>query len=179
MLSTEAFERMYSECINRKRFGDSGTDREKVRNILIQLCWPVGILRLLNCKLNWEMNFQDLSWEQYVDAKRWQPNILHIIDSLVSKPSGKRGIAPQCRGITKSTVLEKCKEAASTYREIDPWLICRGHDVVDAFRLFFSKKKFDYSMEGYLRSGYSMECFAKTKLAEDIEKWKMSTSTQK
>ena len=174
MLSTAAFNRMYTEWVDGQKLGYSRTEREEVRNKLIKVTRPVGLLRLLNSSLKWGMSFKELPWEEYVDVNQWELKIDGLIRFLVNTPSASGEKAPRQRGIREVQVREKYEETLRFYGDFDPWLICRGHDVVEVFRLFFAKGKprFSTPLEGILRAAYSQEAFEQTLLAAAVEKWK-------
>lgn len=174
MLSTAAFNRMYTEWVDGQKLGYGRTEREEVRRKLIKVTLPVGLLQLLNCSLKWGMSFKELPWEQYVDMNQWELKIDGLIRFLVTNPSASGEKAPSQRGIQEVQVREKYEEALKNYGDYDPWLICRGHDVVEVFRLFFAKGKprFSTDIERILRAAYSQETFKQTVLAASVEKWK-------
>ena len=174
MLSTSAFDRMYAEWVDGQKIGYGSIEREGVRKKLINVTQPVGLLRLLNCSLKWGISFQELPWEKHIDLNQWELKVDELINFLVSKPSASGGPAPQRRGINETLVREKYEQAVKNYEKYDPWLICRGHDVVEVFRIFFAKgKPFSSTpIEGNLRTAYSKESFEKTDLAATVEKWK-------
>lgn len=142
-----------------------------IRQILCNLAFPVGLLRLLNDTHGWKISFQEIPWEQFVDKSTWTTKVSVLIAFLVQMPTAGGGARPSMRGITETLIAEKYAEALPIYSSINPWQICRGHDVIDLFIAYFSRGKQNHKSahESNLRSGYSPELFSKTKLYSDIE----------
>jgi len=140
-----------------------------VREALLEAALPLGVLMFLSLKHDYNLTFKDIDHREFVDpatlAADLRQMVRHVCSSSDHRNSDKGSIIP---------VLEK--ELAKGH---DPWVACRGHDMVsilllalrETFGLYNARNMGQGMLSGTLRLGYGFDDFSATGLYRDLKEW--------
>lgn len=140
-----------------------------IRETILTACYPIGLLMYLSLRNNYELNFRDMDYHDFIE-----PSTLEIdIDRFVTHVHSRSGFSKE----KKKNLLRLLNQEFS--KKHDPWQICRGHDMVDILIMGFQHSFGSYnsralnhgSMQGSLRLAYSREHFEETGLFQGLDHW--------
>ena len=150
-----------------------------VVSIILENALPIGFLRWIASPSqdNLPLKFKNISFENFVNQTKLDINIGKLIEE-VKKNSGDIEIDEK---------LIKIKIKALKRKNIDPWEVCSGHDMVQlltiGLRFVFGNKKTKTItagvLEGILRLTYENTYFCITGLYRSIENWEKTNPTYK
>ncbi len=150
--------------------------------LLAQACLPIGSLLLISARQNLGLNFEGLTFKDFVDSESLEIDLTKLIRSVMNKSSRHDSqLAAQIR--------QEVSTAVSHTTQI--WDMARGHDCVEllvfALRFTIGTKKSktddrkpipinDDLLERELRLAFSEADFAVTLLFEGIDVWESANA---
>jgi hypothetical protein len=152
-----------------RAFGiDLKTDPEGVATVirekLISLSLPLGLLRLISVREALQLSFKNIDHKKTVASRTLECNIDAVVDIVLAK-SKLPAISPA--GLKGKLITEQ----AASY---DPWQICQGHDVAKFFVI--SVRKYwgvggvsAEEIERSLRLAYESNYFWRTELGVSLK----------
>lgn len=184
LIKSSAFGRLISEIGNMKKIKKhlclpTNTKLNEIirylRTKLITLATPIALLRLVNHRENLGLNFQKkrkkcerdkMDYSKFIKPSEMEINEEKFIQNLMARGAKS--------GVTASKLLNLLRKEKKANH--DPWQLCRGHDLTEILSLGTRKMWSNTALntetvERELRLAYSKECFEKTKLFADLEKW--------
>jgi hypothetical protein len=166
MINSPAFNRLINEYTNETLVSKVEKDHSlSLLNLLFNLALPIGYLRWGSIKFDWNLNFGDLPYEDFIDSKSISIDTEKLIDILIRSSFNKR--------INKLKIFNGIDDLSQI--STDPYIICNGHDVLSIFTLLFVYKN-RYrreDMEAVLRACYNFEFFKTTSLYKDLINWEI------
>jgi len=150
----------------------------ELRQELIQVGLPLGYLRWLSFRENYEFSFDELPFKDFVDAATLVVDVNKIL-KVIRTITRKQVLPTDLEVKKKIGELEKCNE--------DPWHICQGHDLVKLIEIILPKlmgkhcgnqmaqdtrrKVHSDHLARGLRMAYEFAHFTKTQLYQSICAW--------
>ncbi len=147
----------------RQRTGDT------VKEAIVNSSLPLGMLMFLSLKNSYNLSFRDINHRSFVDPAKLSTDNKRMIDHIFSSSDHSNA--------AKRTVMQDLE--AELKKSYDPWVICRGHDMVsilllalrESIGLYNSRSMNQGMLSGTLRLSYSREDFHDTDLYAAIKEW--------
>ncbi|MHB0857297.1 MAG: DUF4435 domain-containing protein [Anaerolineae bacterium] len=181
ILVSPALEKVLRELVPSDRLGDVERIAEEVRDALVQIGTPVGILRWVSFRDHLDLNFRDLPFHEFIDAKALVVDRRRLI-RCVRTVAGARKLPTDNDCERRVSALEE--------RKADPWHVCQGHDLVCMLELVLPvvferrvgrkeaekvRNKVHASvLDKDLRLAYEPRFFAGTRLCDTIQAWEQA-----
>ncbi|MGE4275422.1 MAG: DUF4435 domain-containing protein [Candidatus Methanomethylophilaceae archaeon] len=140
-----------------------------VRSVLLETCYPLGILMHLSLKNNYELNFRDLDHCDFIQPSTLSMDLEKMVDCVYARSNFTKE--------RKKVIMRDLRNEMG--KRYDPWQVCRGHDMVDVLIMGFKHIFGSYnsrslnhgSLSGSLRLAYHQEHFQETELYSALEGW--------
>lgn len=172
MIHSEAFENfLYEYCDHKKGF-----DACKIREEILQTIKPIGILKFLSLKNNWELTLRDIDFKKHLKQDYKSLDVRELLSSIKGNEV--------FNAISREAIAEEVDKEINTVYELKQ--LCRGHDFTAVLGIrmakqlkcqtyeeneFLGKKS---PIEAKLRMAYSYGMFKETQLYKDIQHWENS-----
>ena len=145
---------------------------QSVRDRLLENGLVFGRLRWLSKRLDWQLNFDALKPERFMDRESWSVNFENLIEIAVEQQAK----------IKSDEVID----LIANLPYADPWLVCQGHDLLEILRIgllnAIGEMKASYGkmyVAGLLRAAFHDTHLAATQLYKDIRAWEQSNPPHK
>ncbi|GAG70118.1 unnamed protein product, partial [marine sediment metagenome] len=185
ILLSPALERVLRELVPGDSMNTIDQIGNKVRELVVSVGIPLGIFRWVCFRDGFELNFQILPYERFVQGDPPTLNKSGMIETV--KTSSKVISDPDAILLEKINQLEKSKA--------DPWLVCQGHDLVHLLEIVIpyvlqkvlgrevakntEKRCQADHLSRELRLAYRPEYFQNTELYASIRIWEENNSPHK
>ena len=169
IIKTKAFSAVLRELGSKDKVSKFPTEH-RIRYELMQKALIIGHLRHLSLTDDFNLRFEGLSFERFVDR-----NSLEIdIDEMIRRVFELKRVPNLGAEDIRDRLLELVEDA-----EDDPYQICCGHDFVAIFGIALRKVLGNQSKEAAspaklgiaLRLAYDSSDFLQTKLYSDAKQW--------
>lgn len=174
ILKSPALEKVISEYLPGNKIIDY-TDAvcESLREIILVIGIPIGLLRWLSSQEDLDFVFKELPFHVLIDKKYLQVDQNQLL-LAVNNASRKHGL-------TDIDIKNKIKELANGNH--DPWHVCSGHDLIyilaEVIPIVLQKKTGERvngkirpnELDSKLRIAYEFTYFKLTQLYFSIRKW--------
>lgn len=140
-----------------------------VKEAIVEASLPLGVLMYLSLKNDYNLSFRDINHRSFVDPANLTSDRARMVDQIFS--------ASEHANVSKRTALQELERELK--RPHDPWVVCRGHDMVSILLLALRESVGLYNartmnqgmLSGTLRLSYTREDFHSTKLFHAIKEW--------
>ena len=140
-----------------------------IREAILNACYPIGTLMYLSLKNNYELNFRDMNYHDFINPS----TLILDLDRFVTDVHSNSKFGREKK---KSLLRNLNQELAKKH---DPWQMCRGHDMADVLILGFQHSFGSYNsralnhgaLQGSLRLAYHREHFQDTDLFQGLGSW--------
>ena len=118
LLQSPALMKLLEEYASPDKLAAFEKQRGCIRQVLLEICKPIGLLRWYNHREGLGLSFRALKLKNYVDRKKLILNVdKYIKQLLVNAGEGSR---------------KDCLEADLKQRaDVNGWEVCQGHDLVE------------------------------------------------
>ena len=119
MLRSGAYDDIMSEYADPDRkqsFEDSHGD---VRKAVLEAAYPLGMLMYVSEMNGLGYSFKDLDFDYFIDNRTLSCDVRRMLDLIISR-------SPSARRAERKDVMQML----SAEPERDPWIVCRGHDLM-------------------------------------------------
>lgn len=172
---------MIREYLRRDEISLSNEIANAIRQAVIEIVQIVGYLQLLDLYENLGLNLKLTNDEylQVINMQNLSVNVTDLIDKVVQKSN---------TNLTSDAIQKKFEKLILNSH--NPWLLCRGHDLVKVLALVvssvFSKKLHRQIANRYkddikedkidrlLRNCYDFVCFKTTTTFQKIQTWEVN-----
>ncbi|NLN72341.1 MAG: DUF4435 domain-containing protein [Thermoplasmatales archaeon] len=169
MIRSGALEEVLWEYGDRAKMERFVKNYGEVRDVLISSAYPLGILMLISENSGRNLCFRDLDFGRFIDRRTLQCDIRSMVDEVIYNSHSPNFNAKELR--------KRLEEEMDHNR--DPWIVCRGHDLVDilviGLRYIFGSYNCSNmrcgELGGALRLAFDMEHFADTDLYHITSQW--------
>ena len=142
---------------------------------LLEICVPIGILRLISYEDNLSLKFKELKFKGFITAKSMVIDIDKMVHAVVNN-TNKPGIDP-------SHLILQVIDTSTTH-SYDPNQLCSGHDVTEVLGIGLRKAIGSQveaiacraNVESALRLAYDVSQLAKSKLYHEVRKWESANT---
>lgn len=140
-----------------------------VREALLNATIPLGTLMFISLRNGYNLSFKEIDHHSFVDPVRLCTDIQRMVESLC--------ISSDHHCANPKTLVREIKAEIS--KGHDPWVICRGHDMVaillialhETIGLYNARTLGKGMLAGILRLAYTADDFKTTKLYKDMMEW--------
>lgn len=140
-----------------------------VRSVLLEACYPINLLMYLSLQNNYELSFRDLDHSGFIHSSTLVVDLEKMVDYVYSQSNFVKE--------NKKAILRALRQEMG--KRLDPWQVCRGHDMVDVLLLGFKHVFGSYnsralnhgSLSGALRLAYHKDQFHDTQLFTALDRW--------
>lgn len=147
----------------KQRTGDS------VKDAIMKSSYPLGMLMFLSMKKDYNLSFRDINHRSFVDTAKISADNKRMVDHIFSLSGHSNA--------NKRTVHQDLE--VELKKNYDPWVICRGHDMVsilllalrESIGLYNARSMNQGMLSGTLRLSYTREDFHSTELYAAIKEW--------
>lgn len=147
------------------------------RKLLLEsflVSYEIGLLKLVNCRSNYNLCFKDIDFEKFLDINKLNVvfNQEHFIDEVIWNTKHINYSA-------RKELIEKVEKL----REDDycKFMVCSGHDISKVVSLIMSQKELSIitpvssaDVESTLRISYGFNDFVETQLYKSLQDWSQS-----
>ena len=141
----------------------------KIRDVILNACYPLGLLMYVSKIRDLGLSFKDLDFSRFINSLTLSSDIRAMAEEVIYNS--------QDLGLSAKRVREILE--AELEKELDPWIVCRGHDAVEILVLGLRKIFGSYNAKGIrcgelagaLRLAYDMSDFIETRLYEETKGW--------
>jgi hypothetical protein len=166
IIGTQVLESILIEYGSEDRLARLG---ETVRGALIRCALPIGYLRWVSLRHGLNLKFEGIEFHKFVDQDRMSTDV----DKLLREVKNKS----QMHSLDEIVIKNMMESLTVTHP--DPWMVCNGHDLVEALSLglrksFGSKdpnKVKPDVIQANLRIAYSVSDFCGTLLCRCVMEW--------
>ncbi len=145
---------------------------QDIRQTLLESAKIIGYLRWASLKFKYDLSFEGLAFNDFVDKKTLALNESKLIQTVKNK-SQKPGLDEQ--------EIRANMDSLKTNTQ-DMWYICCGHDMISILSIALCKalgscnsKEVERNvLEKYLRVAYESAHFRETKLYRSIQRWEQT-----
>lgn len=139
-----------------------------IRDVVMDSCYIVGLLMYISDKEGLDLCFKDLNFDLFIDKRTLRCDTKKLIDEIVSNSFTRIGAR---------TIRISLEHELRTER--DPWIVCRGHDIVSVLSLglrnifggYNCRCIRDGELAGALRLAFDEKDLQKTDLFKNSSKW--------
>lgn len=173
LLRSSAFDRILREFGNPTTI-DSFVRQTgmSVREVLLEAGKPIGYLRWLSFKRNWNLKFEGLTYSRFINRFTLSIDVGDLVDTVKNNS--------QRPDLDRDEVLEAL--SAELGGSHDPWHVCNGHDLVSILSVGFRKALASRSaatvsseaLQTALRLAYDASDFSSSALFAALEAWEIS-----
>ena len=168
LLRSGAYDDILSEYADEEKtnaFEDKG---RKVRDAVLAAAYPVGLMMYISETHGLGYSFKDLDYEYFIDRRTLECDVRKLLDIVISRSSS-------ARRVDRKDVLQ----LYSAEPEHDPWIVCRGHDLMaimaiglrHIFGSYNSKGINADQLSGSFRLAYDREDLEGTGLFSETGDW--------
>lgn len=169
MLRSGALEDVIAEYGNENSIEKFTESYGEVRDVVLDSCYPVGIMMYVSEKENMGLSFKDLDFNYFIDRRSLRCDLRKMVEAIVNNTNGRT-----VGGKRIYASLEK-----ELQNERDPWIVCRGHDAMAvlaiALRYTFggynSKYIDDNAVAGSFRLAFDSKDMIATELYRKTKEW--------
>lgn len=144
---------------------DLGNTADDLRRDLLNAARPVGYLRWISIQKNLRLNFDDLTFEEFVDTKTLEVSLDQCLEAVIRNTRG-------CRVNRGALEAELRAKLGGSH---DLWHVCCGHDVVALLAihvgLHCNLRVHPPMMARSLRLAFEFSHFKLTRLYAAITEW--------
>lgn len=171
LLKSSALERgVLAELGNKSKIeAFQNASSQSVRDRLLENGLAFGRLRWLSKRKAWELSFDILKPERFMDNEAWLVDIENLV--RLAATLGTHASAEEIGDMIKALP------------DADPWLVCQGHDLLDILRLglqnVLGEMKASHGrshLAALLRAAFQDVHFAVTQLYQNIRAWEQSNA---
>jgi hypothetical protein len=172
LIQSDSFQRVINEYasvdkINRFLRRNSTSD---LRNLLLERCIPIGMLRLISYKYKLYLKFKGIKYKTFVDARSLIIDTNTLVNSVVNNT--------MLQGMNPQNLISKLLASMET-EVYDTYQLCSGHDVTELLGIGLRKSLGSQveaiacraNLESVLRLSYEMHSFIKTRLYAAVRHW--------
>jgi len=172
MIMSRAFDKIIEEYASNnkiRKFLQTNTYKN-IRSALFSVCIPIGMLRLLSKKYDYNICFNKLHFKKFIDARKMELNIHSLVRYILANSPGH---SLQ----TKDVIRALEKELFQNSYEIQQ--LCNGHDFAEILALSLrqaigncdSKIGNRGNIEKLLRIAYNFDIFRRTECCHEMVSW--------
>lgn len=178
ILQSPALEKVIKEFLPGDKLFVINSLANELRQEIVKAGLPLGYIRWLSFRENYDFNFDQLPFCDFVDANTLTVNVGNLL-KIIRTMTRKKLL------INDLDISEKVSELQELKAE--PWHICQGHDLVELIGIVLPKlmgkhcnsqiaqltkrKIRSEQLEGNLRIAYEFAHFTKTQLYKSICIW--------
>ncbi|MFZ4699692.1 MAG: DUF4435 domain-containing protein [Candidatus Methylumidiphilus sp.] len=140
-----------------------------VRDRLLENGLFFGRLRWLSKRMGWQLKFEALKPERFMDREAWLVNVENLNKVAATQ-------------LTR-TNTEEISDLLETLPNADPWLVCQGHDLLEILRLGLQKVLGEMKtsqgkshIAALLRAAFHDTHLAATRLYQNIRVWERANA---
>lgn len=171
MIFSDALEKVLAEFGSSRSIKNLGMN---VRDLLIKLALPLGILRMLSAstRKNLELNFREMQYMKFLDFDKKNVYLMQMVTEIIMNT---RGSNLNAKSIV-SDINDQIERALSVVEHV-----CNGHDMIEILVLGLNKMFSNFrskelnltsdSLRSIFRLSYDQKCFSKTNLHSYIKEW--------
>ena len=119
LLNSNAFEDIMNEYADAEKTAAFEDRYGKVKDAVLKAAYPIGMMMFISEKYGLGYSFKDLDYEYFIDTRTLGCDVRRLLDLLISKSTS-------ARRMDRKDVLQ----LYSMETEHDPWIVCRGHDIM-------------------------------------------------
>lgn len=172
MVTTEAFDKVVEEYSSSRKLskflqGQVGAD---FRTVLFRTCEPIGVLRLLSRRNNWNLCFRNIAFKKFIDGRTLALDRGSLVRCVLANTNG--------HAFKKSDILNILEtEIGQSYYEVEQ--LCKGHDFTEIMGISLRQAVASLGLamtsrenvEKLLRIAYHFELFRQTACFRDLVSW--------
>jgi len=168
LLHSNAFEDIMNEYADPDKTASFEDRYGKVKDAILKAAYPIGMMMFVADKYGLGYSFKDLDYEYFIDIRTLECDVRRLLDLVISKSTS-------ARRMERKDVLQ----LYSLESEHDPWIVCRGHDIMGImaiglrhiFGAYNSKSINADQLSGGFRLAYDRADIESTKLYADTGDW--------
>ncbi|HNR68198.1 MAG TPA: DUF4435 domain-containing protein [bacterium] len=177
IVKSHAFNKLVAEYMDEERLREFEKRRHKeLRQILLDSAYFIGLVRCVSIKHRLNISFKDIELNRVLDRETLQIDKTAFLRQVVKNSNVVE--------VKFEDLQEKIEHLHQ--EKHDPWIIARGHDLVEvlhnALQLvgYRRSQRLSISMlESSLRLSYSFDAFKQTVLYRNIKEWEKKRSVKK
>ena len=142
---------------------------QTVRDRLLENGLAFGRLRWLSKRLDWQISFEDLKPERFMDREVWRIDVENLIGTIATQQA--------------TAITEEIIGLLETLPDADPWLVCQGHDLLEILRIGLQKVLGEMKpsqgkshLAALLRAAFHDTHLAATQLYQNIRAWEQANA---
>ncbi len=171
LLQSPAFERgVLTEFGNPKKIEQFQTQAGvSVRQRLLENGLVFGRLRWLSKRMDWQINFNTLKIERFMNREIWRIDIESLFRTAASQQADAN--------------VDEISDLLQALPPADPWLVCQGHDLLEILRLGLQETLGDLKpsqgkshLAALLRAAFHDTHLATTQLYQNIRAWEQANA---
>lgn len=166
ILQSPALDKLLAEFGSEQKLKNLNRD---IRTVLIECSLSIGYLRWISQLEELNLTFEGIEFKKFIHDKTLKINELDLIRTVQNKS--------QCFTIKCEDIQQKicnCK-----IKDLDPWLVCCGHDLVEVLSIGLQKAIGTYNanevkpevLERSLRLAYEEAYFLDTQVYTSVVAW--------
>ena len=169
MIESEALDHILTEYGDRDKIDAFVNRYGDIRDALTGSCYHLGLLMYVSEVKDYGLYFKEPDFPSFVNKKSLIADKNAMIESIVANsPNSRAG---------KKEITEKLEKAIK--EDLDPWDVCRGHDMLSVLALALRETFGSYNcryikpgeVAGALRLAYDKEAFRLTGLFANTSEW--------
>ena len=141
----------------------------QIRDVILNACYPLGLLMYLSKIRDLGLSFKDLDFLRFINPSTLRPDIRAMAEEVIYNSQDPGLSAKRMREILE----------AELGNELNPWIVCRGHDAVEVLVIGLRRTFGGYNAKGIrcgelagaLRLSYDMSDFIETRLYKETKEW--------
>lgn len=166
IMKSPALEKVIAEFASEEKIAKFNRD---IKETLLAAGMPVGYLRWISLQEDLGLSFQNLSFNKFISSDKLTLDEIKLVKEVKNKS--------QKPALDDNLIREKLKSLKN--RNDDPWLVCCGHDLVEALSLGLrktwgsndSKEVKPELLEKCLRLACEASYFYQTELSKSVQRW--------
>ncbi len=169
LINSAALEDVLTEYADSDRLERFTKQNGSIRHVIIEACYPLGLLMYISYIRGYNLNFKDLDFREFVDRRTLKTDLQKMVNSVINNTFGSE--------LSRKNVLKDLQWQMDDHKEKDR--IARGHDGVDVlliglkdnFGSYNSNSINEGALGGALRLAYSSDDFRLSNLYLESRKW--------
>lgn len=172
MASSPAFDKIVGELSSAKKLKGllAKVKVSSLRDLVFSACRPMGMLRLLSRKNNWNLCFKGLSCASYIDGRDLTPRVKALVTAVLANTPGHNLSATQVLKDLQSELRANSHDSRD---------LCNGHDFAETLGLSFRQAAGTKPrsvttrehIEILLRLAYEFAHFRSSRCYQDLISW--------
>ena len=169
LINSAALDDVLTEYADQDRLERFKKQNGGIRDVVIEACYPLGLLMYVSYIRGYNLNFKDLDFRDFVDRRTLRTDIQKMVNTVIMNTLGSE--------LSRKNIIKDLQWQMEDHEEKEK--IARGHDSVDVlmiglrdiFGSYNANNINEGALGGALRLAYSPDDFRKSSLYTESRKW--------